>query len=298
MARGVPATRESNAHMQHVLGQLKTLVYASSSSPLRVYGELIVTLLLRIVLGVQVRGVLDAADLEAVDIILRDAYDIHKRSVDEQRKKQAEAASLFKFKATEDETDEQLLLAIFPGFADVFEDAEDAEEPSFADIPEDAVAVIAACHQYLMLQFGVLNSTPDVHAALIADAQRQALQLAASLYQARPELAAMLSADADRGLRGANVTALATVLRVATADIAASPDAQASGVRAEHVHDFYHDAWASEAVLLKPLAAAIAARAQHLLIEWPDHAVLQQISDMSTRLLQLPITTSVAKLLA
>ncbi|KAJ2358747.1 AAA ATPase midasin, partial [Coemansia sp. RSA 2618] len=295
---GVPATRESNAQLQGALSQLKTLIYAAAGSPLPVYGELVLALLLRVVLGVQVRGVLAPADLEALDIILRDAYDIHKRAVDERRKREAEAASLFKFKASEDETDERVLEEIFPGFADVFEEeADEPAAPSFADIPDETVAAIAACHQYVMLQFGVLDAAPDVRSELVADAQRQALQLAASLYAARPELAAMATADADSALRGANVAALASVLRAATADAEEVPGAHVTGVRSSRVHDFYHDAWASEAVQLRPLALAIAERTRRLLDEWPEHAVLQQIRDMSVRLLELPVTTPLAKLL-
>ncbi|KAJ2317128.1 AAA ATPase midasin, partial [Coemansia sp. RSA 2704] len=294
---GLPADPESTEHLQTALGQLKTLIYLTpeAGSPLSAYGELLEALLLRVVLGVQVRGVLAASDLASVDLVLRDAYEMHKRATDEQRRHDQEAASLFRFKATEDPTDEQIMGELFPGFEDVFDEDDEQPTASFADIPEETVDVLATCHQYLMLQFGVLEAAPDVRGSLVADAQRQVLQLAASLHMRRPELAAVPAA-ADRGLRGANVAALAAVLQSMSTD--AADAAHLAGVRAEYVYDFYRDACVSEAVQLTPIVSAIAARTVQLQLEWPEHAVLEQIGDMAGRLLQLPATAPLAKLLA
>ncbi|KAJ2366602.1 AAA ATPase midasin, partial [Coemansia sp. RSA 2611] len=202
----VPSTLESNGRLQSTLAQLKTLVFFSNGaggpSPLVVYGELLVALATRIAVGVQARGSLGPADLEALEIVFRDAYEIHKRAVDERKKRDAEAASLFRHRAPKDQTDEELLGEIFPGFEDVFEDKEDTpEEPTFQDVGEETVAALAACHQYVMLHFGFLGARPDIHPALIAQAQRHAFRLAASMHRLRPEMAGLLDASADAALR-------------------------------------------------------------------------------------------------
>ncbi|KAJ1819886.1 AAA ATPase midasin, partial [Coemansia sp. RSA 2675] len=300
----VPSTLESNGRLQSTLAQLKTLVFFSNGaggpSPLVVYGELLVALATRIAVGVQARGSLGPADLEALEIVFRDAYEIHKRAVDERKKRDAEAASLFRHRAPKDQTDEELLGEIFPGFEDVFEDKEDTpEEPTFQDVGEETVAALAACHQYVMLQFGFLGARPDIHPALIAQAQRHAFRLAASMHRLRPEMAGLLDASADAALRGANLLALATVASATTVDGDTADDVSTSaGLGMVSVYNFYKDAVPSEAVLLQPLAKAIGDRVGGLLEEWPDHAVLQQISDMAQRLLAMPVTAPVAKLLA
>ncbi|KAJ1742174.1 AAA ATPase midasin [Coemansia sp. RSA 1086] len=290
--RGVPLTRESVMQMGHALSQLKTLAFASARSPLVVYGRLLRTLLARVILSVQVRGVLDTADIEALGTLLRDASDVHRRSTAEQKRRETEAASLFRFKATEEPSDEKLQQELFPGFEDVFEDQEDLPEPSFDDVPDEAIAALSSMHQYAMLQFGAISAEPDIQSSLALDVQRQALSLAADLYRARPEVASLLTAETDSTLRGANAVAAALgTLQGDTLD--AVP-----GVRATQVYDFYQDACVEEARLVRPIAQAIAARTQQLMEEWPEHAVLQQICDMCTRLLQLPATSPVAKLLA
>ncbi|KAJ2805495.1 AAA ATPase midasin, partial [Coemansia guatemalensis] len=302
---GIPASFASNRCMLQAQSQLKAAVYSAppAANPLKAYGELSTALLTRIVVGVQVRGSLAPADLEALDAILRDAYEIHKRAVDEKRRRDAEAASLFKFQGTVEQTDEQLLSEIFPGYEDIYDDlADDSQKPappSFQDISEDTVATIAACHQYLMLQFSAVLPAQDVRHAQITAAQRHALLLACSLSQMIPELATMhTGSNADVELRGANLVSLATAVRAASTAESNNGSGALAGVRAEHVYDFYKDAAASEAMLLKPLAQAIAGRAEELLQEWPDHAVLQQIRDMAQRLLQQPVTAPLAKLLS
>ncbi|KAJ2621726.1 AAA ATPase midasin [Coemansia sp. RSA 1358] len=309
---GVPATHKSNMKMQKTLIQLKTLIYFTSenSNPLKEYSELLVTLLMRTVFGVQVRGQLSPADLEAIDIIFRDAYEIHKRAIDEKRRRDAEAASLFKSKMTAEQTDDELLQDIFPGYEDIYDsiageggnsDSNNCEqEPSYTDIPEETLATIAVCHQYLMLQFGITTCSQDIRNAHICETQQQSFKLAASLYNLRPDIVGLQPGSADAALRGANMVALAAVITATNSgsDAGADMNSSVSGIRFTQVPNFYKDAWPSEALRLKPLASAIAKRAQGLLDEWPDHAVLQHIRDMSCKLLKLPVTTPLAKLLS
>ncbi|KAJ2842133.1 hypothetical protein J3B02_005669, partial [Coemansia erecta] len=197
-----------------------------------------------------------------------------------------------------------LLGELFPGFEDIYENAdneealEDDREPSFQDLTDDVQAALAACHQYVMLQFArTVLGVSDVRRALILDAQRRAFELAASLYQLKPEIASVQTAGADVELRGANVVSLAAVAAATTATANAGASSE-SGVRMVSVYDFYKHPSTSEAVLLKPIVTGIIARAKFLLDEWPEHAVLQQILDMSLRLLEFPVTTPLAKLLA
>ncbi|KAJ1727611.1 AAA ATPase midasin, partial [Coemansia biformis] len=308
MRSGVLAAPGDNARMRQALDQLKVLIYTTpGADPARAYGELLGALLSRAVLGVQVRGTLDASELEALDTVFRDAHATHKRAADEKRRRDAEAASLFRHRGTAELTDDEFLHDVFPGYEDVFAESADAdggEEPAdaaaavpgFQDVAADAVAAIAACHRYVMLRFGVLVPAPDVQPALVASAQRRALQLAASLRRLRPELPALLEPGADGALRGANLVAAATVARAAAASSGGS-GGEWEGVRAEHVYDFYRGAAPHEAVLVKPVAAAIAARAQELLAEWPEHAVLQRIEQMAQCVLRLPVTAPLAQLL-
>ncbi|KAI8323453.1 midasin [Martensiomyces pterosporus] len=294
----VPSTRESNARLQTTLSHLKTLIYFTpESNPIKIYGELLVALLMRTTMGVQFRGVLAPADLEALDMIFRDAYEIHQRAVDEKRKRDAEAASLFKSKVTKEQTDEELLNEIFPGFEDIYDDSEEEVKQNYQDLSDDTVAAIAAHHQYVMLQFGTLSGAQDIQRAQISDAQRHAFKLAASMYGIKPDLAELQPSSMDAALRGANLLSLATVAAAAATSTSAAA-AKPSGVRSVQVYNFYKDPCTSEAVSLKPLVSAIASRAEFLLEDWPDHAVLQQIRDMSRRLLGFPITTPIAKLLA
>ncbi|KAJ1881463.1 AAA ATPase midasin, partial [Coemansia sp. RSA 486] len=307
-ATGSNNSGELLAHLQTVLAKLKTLIYftqGNNGGPLKTYGQLLVALLSRVVLAVQVRGALTPHELAALNSVFGDAYDIHKRAVDEKRKREAEAASLFKSKVTKEPTDDELLNELFPGYDDIYEpeseDADDEEkklEPSYQDLSDEVVAALAACHQYVMLQFGgSMQGASDVRRTLILDAQRQAFELAASLYQLKPEIASIQTARADSELRGANIVSLASVAAATTAATAATA-AGDSGVRMVNVYNFYKDPSTSEAVLLKPLVSGIVARVKFLLDEWPEHAVLQQIRDMCERLLEFPVNTPLAKLLA
>ncbi|KAJ1820618.1 AAA ATPase midasin, partial [Coemansia sp. RSA 2599] len=293
--------------LRRQLAKLKTLIYFTpGASTLKTYGQLLTCLLLRTVHGVQVRGAVAPNELAALNAVFSDAYEIHKRAVDEKRKRDAEAASLFKSKVTKEPTDEELLGELFPGFEDVYDPEDDAaagdedREPSYQDLSEDVVAALASCHQYVMLQFARATTTgvSDVRRALVLDAQRQAFELAASLYRIKPEIASVQTACADAELRGANVVSLAAIAAATTTTAAGAAAGEASGVRMVCVYNFYKDASTSEAVLLKPTVAAIIDRASFLLEEWPEHAVLQQIRDMCVRLLELPVNTPLAKLLA
>ncbi|KAJ2774934.1 AAA ATPase midasin, partial [Coemansia nantahalensis] len=310
MCVGVLASPASNAHMRQTLDQVKVLIYTTpGASPAAPYAELVGAVLARAVVGVQVRGTLGAAELDALDAVFSDACVTHRRAADEKRRRDAEAASLFRHRGPAEPTEDQFLREVFPAYDDVLaepasDDAEDpasgdAPEPGFQDVSAEAVAAIAACHRYVMLRFGVVVPAPDVQSALIVSSQQRALQLAATLHRLRPELPALLGPDADDELRGANTVAAAAVAAAAAAKDP-SGDYYAgewAGVRAEHVYDFYRGAAPHETVLAKPVAAAIAARAQELLGEWPDHAVLQRIRDMAGRVLQLPVTAPLAQLL-
>ncbi|KAJ1957077.1 AAA ATPase midasin, partial [Linderina pennispora] len=290
-----PASHMSNANMQSLLSQIKTLVYFTpDSNPIKVYGELIVTLLMRTTLGVQFRGHIAPSDLEALDMVFRDAYEIHQRAVDEKRKRDIEASKLFKSKVTKEQTDEELMAEIFPGFEDLY-DAEDEVTASYEDLSDSVVGTIAACHQYVMLRFGVLNGARDVQPKLIEDAQQSTFRLAASLNRIRPDLLELQGPGIDESLRGANLLSLAAVASATTADV--SSDMQTDGLRFVQVCNFYKDAKPSEAILLKPLVAGIVERMEQLLEEWPDHAVLQDICKLARQLLQLPVTAPLAKLL-
>ncbi|KAJ1942037.1 AAA ATPase midasin, partial [Linderina macrospora] len=212
-----PASHSSNAVMQSALSQLKTLVYFSpDSNPIKVYGELVTTLLMRTTLGVQFRGHLSPADLEALDMVFRDAYEIHKRAVDEKRKRDIEASKLFKSKVTKEQTDEELMAEIFPGYEDIYDAEEDEVKDNYEDLSEEVVAAIAACHQYVMLRFSVLNGARDVQPKLIADAQQCAFRLTASLNKIRPDLLELQGPSTDETLRGANLLSLAAVASATT----------------------------------------------------------------------------------
>ncbi|KAJ1783039.1 hypothetical protein LPJ59_006677, partial [Coemansia sp. RSA 2399] len=230
-AADVPATDVSNASTVHTLARLKAMIFfaqkkkkakgdaqedeeqtavGGARSALRAYGELLKALLLRATLGVQARGRVAPADVAALDAVFRDAHDIHRRAAEAKRKRDAEAASLFKSRAPVEQTDDDLVRELFPGYEDLFdEEAEDSnkpaetdtskdKEPSDDDLDEDTVAAIAACHQYVMLQFGAATDcAPDLRAPLVRDAQQAALRLAASAYGARHDVAALQPDGAD-----------------------------------------------------------------------------------------------------
>ncbi|KAJ2722068.1 AAA ATPase midasin [Coemansia sp. Benny D115] len=305
MTSEVDGSRQSVAAIQSKLAQLKNLIYFTpGSNALKTYGQLLVALLSRIVIEIQVRGSIDYADFDTLDAVVYDAYQIHKRARAEQRKNENEKASLFKYKAPKEQTDEELLSEIFPGYEDVYEaspadeDADKTAEPSYQDLSDETVAALAACHQYVMLQFGGVSQhqgAADIRHAQIADAQSQAFELAASLYGLKPELLALQKAGADAGLRGANLVALAAVASATT--MTATTGQSETGLRVVKVYNFYKDSSTGEAVLLKPLISKIIKRTTFLLEEWPEHAVLEQIRDMCKRLLQLAMTTPLAKLL-
>ncbi|KAJ2745847.1 AAA ATPase midasin [Coemansia sp. BCRC 34301] len=294
----------SNARLQVALPQLKNLIFFSSGmpgggSPLAAYGELLVALAMRIVMGVQARGSLASADLDALGTVLRDAYDVHRRSADERKRRDAEAASTFRYRAAKEQTPDELLGEIFPGYEDVLdEDNAVVDVPSFHDIDDHTLAALAACHQHLMLRYSVLAAKPGhVHRALVAQAQRHSFRLAAAVHSMRPDLSALLPSSADVTCRGANLLALAAVADAASS--AASDAATSAGLGMQHVFDFYKDAApAEEAALVQPLARAIIARVKELSEEFSDHAVLAQIQAMAERLLQLPVSSPCAKLLA
>ncbi|KAJ2781638.1 AAA ATPase midasin [Coemansia javaensis] len=296
------AAAPATARMVQALDRLKVAAYAGGD-PAHAYGALLAALLGRVVLGVQVRGALGPAELAALDAVLRDAHATHRRAEAERRRAAAEAASLFRHRgaaASAKDDDDALLREVFPAYDDVLGDAAAADEgpadpaaaPGFHDVVPDAVAAIAACHRYVALHFGALVPRADVRPALVAGAPRRALLLAAALARAQPALPTLLPRGADGALRGANMVSAA--LATAT-PAAASPWA---GAGAEHVYDFYHDPAPHEAVLVRPVADAVAARAQALLAEWPDHAVLQRIAAMARRLAQLPVAAPLAQLLA
>ncbi|KAJ1826138.1 AAA ATPase midasin, partial [Coemansia sp. RSA 2703] len=284
--------------LRDVLGRLKTLVFfaGGGGSPLRTYGVLLETLALRVVHSVHTHGRLRTDERRRLDAVLADAYETHRRARDERLRREAEAASLFRSKTTVEQTDEELLAELFPGYEDVLEpsDEHESREPSFDDIPEHTVAVLAACHQHVMLQYAGPLHRPaalgDQHAQLVEDVQRRAYDLAAQLYALRPELAQMHGASLDASLRAAHAVALARAVHPAPAHVA--------GVGMTEAYDFYRDARPSEILLVQPLAQSIIERVRFLAEEWPDHAVLQQIEHMCQRLLELPADTPVAKMLA
>ncbi|KAJ2400432.1 AAA ATPase midasin, partial [Coemansia sp. RSA 2559] len=336
-AADVPATDASNASMAYTLARLKAMTFfvqkkkkktngkaqqqeeeegqtaaGGDQSALRAYGDLLKALLLRATLGIQARGRVAPADVAALDAVFRDAHDIHRRAVEAKRKRDAEAASLFKSRAPVEQTDDDLVRELFPGYEDLFDDEAEgsnmpvepdtskAKDPSDDDLDDDTVAAIAACHQYVMLQFGASECTPDLRAPLVRDAQQAALRLAASAYGARHDVAALQPDGADGILRAANMAALAAIAKAsdASSDSASSGAEEPSGIRASTVRNFYRDAWPSEAVRVRPVAQAISERANFLLEEWPEHAGLQLIRDSAQRLVSESVTAPVARLLA
>ncbi|KAJ2662217.1 AAA ATPase midasin [Coemansia sp. RSA 1200] len=333
---GVPATEASNAEMQRALARLKAVAFfapkqegedgagsedanaagGGKGRALRTYGELVRALLLRTALGVQARGRLAAPDVAALDAVFRDAHDIHHRAVEAKRKRDAEAASLFKMRARPDPTDDDLVRELFPGYEDLFADEENEESGGVSigdsdaasgsspaaddDLDGDTVAAIAACHQYAMLQFGTAGCAPDLRPSLVREARRAALHLAASVHTVRRDTASMLPDGADAMLRAANMAALADAASAtdsANGSSSQQPHGE-SGTRTTRVRDFYRDPWPSESVRARPVAQAIRARATALLQEWPDHAGLQLIRDAATRVLAQPATAPVAQVLA
>ncbi|KAJ1731573.1 AAA ATPase midasin, partial [Coemansia sp. Benny D160-2] len=325
-AGGVPATEASNAEMQRALARLKAVAFfapkqeagdgGGGGRALRMYGELVRALLLRTVLGVQARGCLAAPDVAALDAVFRDAHDIHHRAVEAKRRRDAEAASLFRLRARPDPTDDDLVRELFPGYEELFADEENYESgehaagddsdeaaaggsPADDDLDGDTVAAVAACHQYVMLQFGASGCAPDLRPSLVREARRAALQLAASVQAVRRDTASVLPDGADAMLRAANMAALADAVSAtdSASDSGHRPAAE-SGTRTTRVRDFYRDPWPSETVRARPVALAIRARAAALLQEWPDHAGLQLIGDAATRVLAQAATAPVARVLA
>ncbi|KAJ1768723.1 AAA ATPase midasin, partial [Coemansia sp. RSA 1843] len=319
----VPATDASNASMEHTLARLKATIFfaqkmsedgqpGSGRSALKAYGELLKALLLRTTLGIQARGRVAPADVAALGAVFRDAHDIHRRAAEAKRRRDAEAASLFKLRAPVEQTDDDLVRELFPGYEDLFDEADgeegdhkpseagDSSGPTNDDLDEDTVTAIAACHQYVMLQFNATECAPDLRAPIVHDAQQAALRLAASAYGARHDVAALQPDGTDSVLRAANMAALATIAAASDASPTARDGAteESSSIRSSAVRDFYRDAWPSEAVRLKPVAQAIAERACFLLREWPEHAGLQLIRGTAERLISEPVTSPVARLLA
>ncbi|KAJ2889974.1 hypothetical protein GGI21_006354, partial [Coemansia aciculifera] len=103
-------------------------------------------------------------------------------------------------------------------------------------------------------------------------------------------------------LRGANLVSLASVASATSSasDNTASSDIGlgSAALGMQSVYNFYQDPVPSESVLLQPVVLAIAERVRALSEEFTEHAVLEQIADMAQRLLAMPVTAPVAKLLA
>ncbi|KAJ2552565.1 AAA ATPase midasin, partial [Coemansia sp. RSA 1933] len=317
-----PATGTSAAALAHALARLKTMVFfakqldggdgqaGGGGSPVRAYGELVRALLLRTTLGIQARGRVAPADIAALGAVFGDAHDIHRRAVEAKRKRDAEAASLFKSRAPAEQTDDDLVRELFPGYEDLFADDDDGagagadkssrSSPADDDLDGDTATALAACHQYVMLQFSSAECAPDLRAPLVREAQQAALDLAASAYAARHDVAALQPDGADDMLRASNMAALAAVASKCDSaeGTATGGSAEGSGIRMSAVRDFYRDAWPREAVRVRPVAQALADRAVFLLEEWPEHAGLQMIRDTARRLLAEPVTSPVARLLA
>ncbi|RKO94177.1 P-loop containing nucleoside triphosphate hydrolase protein [Blyttiomyces helicus] len=318
--------------IQEILPLLKRLVSTASGgwSPEkgRVYLKVALALLRRIYAHLRIQSSIGPESLQAVHALLGELVDAW--SSEEKRRIAREKAEeeFYKYKErtheveTEGEIDEEEFRERFPDFNEAFADVEKKVDDGSADDKpattpkkrkEDGVIDIEMAQEVRLLHKQIVRCwSTRTPARDSPDAAFEALWRSAfhDSYEAGADLAHVSHQTAHRSLnaqgRGGHVFLASRRLGELAAAATPAPENEdvkeavaaptADGGQARY--DFYRDPNVAEARRIHPILLAFDSRITELLAQWPDHAILQQLSIISNRIAAFSITSPIMKLLA
>ncbi|KAI9314233.1 hypothetical protein BX666DRAFT_1863084, partial [Dichotomocladium elegans] len=269
------------------------------------YLGILVVILQRLVMIVDSRGHISLDDLVALNGIFANIVDIWKAAQEFKEKKKAEEEQMYKTRAkkyepmTEEEQNEADMKKTFADFNEVFADLH--ETPDGEDLPpapassekveeesvlDDAdVCLIGKLHRSIFDSFRIdtLNRSKKSYDVEILRSYRAAGQLASMTESAFTDSIDMMCGAGH--LRATHLTIQRLVAEDSFSKVSDS------------LYDFYASENVAEAKRVEPIINRFKARVKEIQLEWPEHEILQQLIDISDRLLSFSITSPVAKFL-
>ena len=223
------------------------------------------------------------------------------------KKKEAEAESLYKHRATqratldEDAEEEALYTRMFPDFSQEFADLEDIEEVDLevisSDITEESGEEASVVEFEPSIGENEIAMLFDLHQRLFASANdyppltdsdlRTSMRLS---YETAGALSAQLNKSMSFHINHATAASHASAAERLSEALRTSRE-----IEAKDCFSIYTDPQVNEAKLLLPLMDRFQERLIGLLQQWPDHSVLQQLLKIIERILAIPITSPLMK---
>ncbi|XP_060072903.1 midasin-like [Ylistrum balloti] len=105
----------------------------------------------------------------------------------------------------------------------------------------------------------------------------------------------ILSNKVDSQIIGGHLLATRLILEQITPSVSCGNDLER--MKGKPTFDIYHDPNVSEVVQCRPVLQRLTTRVQELLSEWPDHPTLRQLTKITDRILNFPVTCPIMKFL-
>ncbi|XP_015771488.1 PREDICTED: midasin-like [Acropora digitifera] len=279
-------------------------------------------------------GFLDQKTHQALNSILVIFLDKWRIYQEQERQREEEEGSLFKYKdrshgsnMSEEEENELAVHRVFPSFDSEFKDImvqddlnDSGEQPQLENTrpPESLLASnaelfmaamkdyseIRSVHEEMFcrllssrdLSFGVkdscLNSSED---ALYRQAFEWGYQTAGMLKAITPWLATEAQLSCSHILQSCILQGNFEMQSGST--LHSNFPNTVGDAKGGRPFNIYHDSNIQEAVKVKPVLQGFAARVQELLVEWPRHPNLVQLTVVIERILSFPVTSPLMRLL-
>ncbi|KAI8972107.1 hypothetical protein BDB01DRAFT_854805 [Pilobolus umbonatus] len=282
---------------------LKQTVFekAPSNRKWAFYLRILIVILQNLAMGVNTVGYFHNEDVVAVNTLFCEIISVWKSAEEHKQKMAAEKESMYKTRAkkyeppTEEELEEEELKNIFANFSEEFADLEETEEVAPSAVPKDVeddsvldeedIYRIGHLHQFLFDTYGLDMCT---HADKSWD--REAIQ--------SYTVASQLTAMADRAFSNSSDRVCnAGHLRITSLSINRLESSDSFGMTSDNIYDFYKSENVGEAKRVEPIINRFKARVLELIVEWPEHAILEQLVVICDRILSFSILSPVSKFL-
>ncbi|KAI9487690.1 MAG: hypothetical protein EXX96DRAFT_514297 [Benjaminiella poitrasii] len=288
------------------LATLKRIIFdrAPTKRKWAFYLHLLIVILQRLVISVNTSGYMNAEDLISVNILFSEIIQVWKSAEEYQRKMEAEKEALFKTRAKKYEppTDEELeaedLRKTFADFNEDFADLTiddndhsqknavptEVEESSVLD--DEDVHRIGHLHRFFFETY-----KHDLCSRTDKPWDREAIQSYAIANKLASMTKSAFSGDAtDRICNAGHLRVTALTIRRLESD-------NSFGLTSDDIYDFYQSENVKEAKRVEPIINRFKARVLQLVVQWPEHAILEQLIVICDRILTFSILSPVAKFL-
>ncbi|KAI8371328.1 uncharacterized protein BYT42DRAFT_501247 [Radiomyces spectabilis] len=289
------------------LEQVKTIIFNRSSTSRKwmFYLRFLIVVLQRLTITINSHGYIQAQDLTAINGLCSEVVRVWKEAQEYKRQQEAEKESMYKTRAkkyeplTEEELDEADMKKMFANFNDDFadltiDDQQQGTEPVSAapgDVEEESVLDDIDIQRIGRLH-EVIFSTYHQDACLRTDNtwDREAWQS----YNIAGQLRSMSTSAFDLAT---DFVCNAGHLRMASLALRRLETEDSFAMTSDDIYDFYTSENIAEAKRVQPIIYRFKARVQQIASEWPEHAILEQLINISDRLLGFSIVSPVAKFL-